>query len=282
MVPHVKDIVNSLNMDAPFSLAEPWDNVGLLIGNPDQKVTSILIGLDPTNSLIDEALVLGANTVITHHPVIFQPLPSINTAHPSGRLLEKALAHKIAIIGCHTNLDSAVDGVSDILGALLGLTGLTPLLPADERYDVGTGLGRIGSFSTPVADTVFMKKILEVLNLRSVLVAGDIPETVTTVAVCGGSGSDLATEALARGADVYLSSEIKHSTAIWAVENSFCIIDGTHFATEQPSVSLLARKLRRAGSSQGWNIAIRQSETERHPFSLVDKKYGNKTTGEEL
>lgn len=276
MVPHVKDIVNSLNMDAPFSLAEPWDNVGLLIGNPDQKVTSILIGLDPTNSLIDEALVLGANTVITHHPVIFQPLPSINTANPSGKLLEKALAHKIAIIGCHTNLDSAVDGVSDILGALLGLTGLTPLLPTDERNDVGTGLGRIGSFSTPVAAAVFMKKILEVLNLRSVQVAGNIPETITTVAVCGGSGSDLASEALARGADVYLSSEIKHSTAIWAVENNFCIIDGTHFATEQPSVSLLAKKLSRAGSSQNWNIAIRQSETERHPFALIDKNYKNK------
>lgn len=276
MVPHVKDIVNSLNLDAPFSLAEPWDNVGLLIGNPDQEVTSILIGLDPTNSLIDEALVLGANTVITHHPVIFQPLPSINTASPGGRLLEKALAHKISIIGCHTNLDSAVDGVSDILGALLGLTGLSPLLPADERNNVGAGLGRIGSFNTPVAATIFMKKILEVLNLRSIQVAGNIPEAVTTVAVCGGSGSDLATEAFARGADVYLSSEIKHSTAIWAVENSFCIIDGTHFATEQPSVSLLAKKLSRAGSSQNWNIAIRQSETERHPFALIDKNYGNK------
>lgn len=276
MVPHVKDIVNSLNLDAPFSLAEPWDNVGLLIGNPDQEVTSILIGLDPTNSLIDEALVLGANTVITHHPVIFQPLPSINTANPDGRLLEKALAHKIAIIGCHTNLDIAVDGVSDILGALLGLTGLTPLLPADERNDVGAGLGRIGSFSTPVAATIFMEKILEVLNLRSVQVAGNIPESITTVAVCGGSGSDLATEAFARGADVYLSSEIKHSTAIWAVENSFCIIDGTHFATEQPSVSLLAKKLSVAGNSQNWNIAIKQSETERHPFALIDKNYKNK------
>ena len=277
MVPHVKDIVDSLNLDAPFSLAEPWDNVGLLIGNPDQEVTSILIGLDPTNSLIDEALTLGANTVVTHHPVIFHPLPSINTANPSGKLLEKALANRVAIIGCHTNLDSAVDGVSDILCALLGLTDLRPLLPTDKKDGVRTGLGRIGSYSAPVSDTIFMKKLLEVLHLPSVQVAGKIPETVTTVAVCGGSGSDLATEAFVQGADLYLSAEIKHSTAIWAVENSFCIIDGTHFATEQPSVILLAEKLSRAGAGQNWNIAIRQSGTESHPFTLIDKNYRNTT-----
>ena len=101
--------------------------MGFLIGNPDQEVTSILIGLDPTSALIDEALASGANTVVTHHPIIFRPLPSINTADPSGRLLETALTNRIAIISCHTNLDSATDGVSDILAAMLGLVQLTPL-----------------------------------------------------------------------------------------------------------------------------------------------------------
>ena len=274
MAPCVKDIVNSLDQDAPFSLAESWDNVGLLVGNPDREVTSVLIGLDPTNSLIDEALASGANTVITHHPVIFRPLTSINTANPTGKLLEKALVNKIAIISCHTNLDSAVDGVSDILASTLGLTELSPLLPSSEKDSPGTGLGRMGSFSAPLSAEVFLKKVLKVLNLLSVQIAGNIPETVETVAVCGGSGSDLATESLARGADVYLSAEIKHSTAIWAIENNFCIIDGTHFATEQLSVSLIADKLNQAGSNQNWNIAIRQSETESHPFVRVDQNYG--------
>ena len=273
MVPRIKDILDSLNSDAPFSLAEPWDNVGLLVGNPDQEVTSILIGLDPTNALIDEALTSGANAVVTHHPVIFHPLTSINTADPGGRLLEKALTNRIAIIGCHTNLDSAADGVSDILAAKLGLKELSPLLPSEARNFPGTGLGRIGSFSTPVSAMVFIKKVQEVLNLPSFQMAGQIPEKITTVAVCGGSGSDLATEAFARGADIYLSAEIKHNTAIWAIENDFCVIDGTHYATEKPSVGLLAEKLRRANSSQNWNIAIRQSETENHPFVLIDKNY---------
>lgn len=274
MVPRVKDIVNILDQDAPFSLAESWDNVGLLIGNPDQNVTSVLIGLDPTNSLIDEALVAGANTVITHHPVIFRPLTSINTAVPDGKLLEKALANRIAIISCHTNLDSAVDGVSDILASRIGLTELSPLLPSVEKNHPGAGLGRIGQFSASVSAKDFMNKVLEVLNLNSVQIAGKIPKTVQTVAVCGGSGSDLATESLTRGADVFLSAEIKHSTAIWAIENNFCVIDGTHFATEQLSVSLLADKLNQASSNQNWDIIIRQSETERHPFVQVDKNYG--------
>ncbi len=106
---------------APFSLAEAWDNVGLLVGNPEQEVTAVLAGLDPTNSLVDEAIKKGANTIITHHPVIFKPLSAINTAEPSGRLLEKALANRIAIIGCHTNFDSASQGVSDYLALQLGL-----------------------------------------------------------------------------------------------------------------------------------------------------------------
>ncbi len=274
MVPRVKDILNCLDLEASFSLAEPWDNVGLLIGNPDQEVTSILIGLDPTNALIDEALTSGANTVVTHHPVIFRPLSSINTADPNGRLLAKALENRIAIIGCHTNLDNAADGVSDILAGKLGLKDLSPLLPSGEKEFPGTGLGRIGCFSTPVSATVFVDRVQEVLNLSSVQVAGKIPEKIKTVAVCGGSGSDLATEAFTRGADIYLSAEIKHDTAIWAIENSFCIIDGTHFATEQPSVGLLAEKLSLANSAQNWNIAIRQSETEGHPFVLIDRNYG--------
>jgi len=274
MAPRVKDIVNSIDRDAPFSLAESWDNVGLLIGNPDQEVTSVLIGLDPTNLLIDEALASGANTVITHHPVIFRPLTSINTAKPDGKLLEKALVNKIALISCHTNLDSAVTGVSDALASMLGLTGLSPLLPSGVKNFPGTGLGRVGRFSNPVSAESFLKIVLKVLNLQSVQVAGRIPIKVKTVAVCGGSGSDLATEALARGADVYLSAEIKHSTAIWAIENNFCIIDGSHFATEKLAVTLLAEKLNQAESDQNWNIIIRQSETESHPFVQVDKNYG--------
>ncbi|MFW2366838.1 MAG: Nif3-like dinuclear metal center hexameric protein [Desulforhopalus sp.] len=273
MTVRIKDILECLNLEAPFSLAESWDNVGLLVGNPEQEVTTIIAGLDPTNSLVDEAITKGANTIITHHPVIFKPLPSINTGDPSGKLLEKLLSNQISIIGCHTNFDSAIEGVSDVLAHGLGLQNLTPLVPTSGEPNDHTGLGRIGSYPSPLNPADFISRLLETLNLPSVQMAGRLPEKISRVAVCGGSGSDLAPTALAQNADVYLSAEIKHSTAIWAVENNFCIVDGTHYATEKPAVALLVRKLQAASRDMNWKIEILQTETERHPFVLTDKSY---------
>jgi putative NIF3 family GTP cyclohydrolase 1 type 2 len=236
----VRDIISHLDNEAPFSLAETWDNVGLLVGNPDYPVTSLLIGLDPTNALIDEAIATGADTIITHHPVIFRPLACINTADPTGKLLEKALAHRIAIIACHTNLDS------------------------------GIGMGRIGHYTEPIQASTFIRTALKTLDLPILQVAGTLPETVRTVAVCGGSGSDLAPNAFAQGADIYLSAEIKHSTARWAEEHNFCIIDGTHYGTERLAVQLLAEKFTNIGHQQNWNITISQTQTEKHPFVFID------------
>ncbi len=271
MTARVKDILSSLNTLAPFNLAEPWDNVGLLVGNPDMEVTALLAGLDPTNSLIDEAINRGANTVISHHPVIFKPLPAINTSAPDGRLLEKALINGIAIIGCHTNFDSSETGVSTILANQLGLENHSPLIPALHGNATQSGLGRIGSYRSPLSPSEFLKRVLDTLGLDSVQVAGALPEKVTTVAVCGGSGSDFAPQARILGADIYLSAEIKHSMAIWAIESNFCIIDGTHYSTEKPAISLLVKKLEEASRNQQWNIRVFETKTERHPFVKLDR-----------
>ncbi len=268
----VKDILEKLNLEAPFNLAESWDNVGLLVGNPDQEVTGLLAGLDPTNNLVNEALIKGCNTIVTHHPVIFKPLSTINTSSPEGKLLEKALSNKIAIIGCHTNFDSAEEGVSNFLGQQLGLDDMRPLIPTEDD-SARTGLGTIGKFTTPLSAKEFLQRTLNTLQLPGVQVTGDLPHEISTVAICGGSGSDFALSAKKCGADVYLSAEIKHSTAIWAVENKFCIIDGTHYATEKPAISLLVQKLQNISKLAGWSIDILQSTDERHPFTFMDKNY---------
>jgi dinuclear metal center YbgI/SA1388 family protein len=273
MTVRVKDILESLNVEAPFSLAESWDNVGLLVGNPEQEVTAVLAGLDPTNRLVDEAIAQGANTIITHHPVIFKPLTTINTAEPNGKLLEKALSNHIAIIGCHTNFDSAREGVSDYLALQLGLENLSPLVSSPDDNSADTGLGRIGNYPSPLASVDFLNRVLDTLNLPCIQMAGTFPQKIATVAVCGGSGSELAPIAFQRGADVYLSAEIKHNMAVWAVENNFCIIDGTHYATEKPAVALLVNKLKEASDKKGWKIKILQTKEEQHPFVLMDKTY---------
>lgn len=266
MTARVKDILDSLNTLAPFHLAEPWDNVGLLVGNPDREVTAILAGLDPTCALVDEAVALGANTIVTHHPIIFKPLTAIDTAVPSGHLLEKALSNRIAIIGCHTNYDNTAEGVSTVLARQLGLENLSPLVPAGAD---GIGLGRIGTFAAPLSAADFLTRVLDVLGLESVQMAGRLPDKITRVAVCGGSGSEFAEQARRVGADVYLSAEIKHNVAVWAGETGFCIIDGTHYATEKPAVGALVAQLEQINIKENWNVRIMLTKTERHPFVAV-------------
>ncbi|MDH3393529.1 MAG: Nif3-like dinuclear metal center hexameric protein, partial [Desulfobulbaceae bacterium] len=108
-------LVSVLNELAAFSLAESWDNVGLLAGDPAQQVRGILVALDPTEEVLDEAVANGCNVIITHHPLIFKPLKAVRLDQPIGRLLGRSLAAGVAMIACHTNLDLVGGGVNDVL-----------------------------------------------------------------------------------------------------------------------------------------------------------------------
>lgn len=266
----IKDIIKCLDEIAPFAIAESWDNVGLLVGNRNRQVRSILVGLDPTMRLLNEAVTVGADTVITHHPAIFKPIPSIDTAEPAGRFLEKALNNHINVFACHTNFDSVAPGVNDELADLLGLENISPLIPGSSQHIDGAGMGRLGYFPQSLDRTTFISKLLNILELPSIQTAGSIPETVSCVALCGGSGSEFAEVARRCGADLFITAEVKHNIARWAEEANFCVIDGTHYATEKPALRLLVKKIKTYADAQRWNISINETTTERHPFKLVD------------
>ena len=263
----IDSILKSLDSLAPFSLAEAWDNVGLLVGDPESAVSGIMIGLDPTASLLDEAVAHGANLVITHHPIIFQALKAIRTDQPTGALIAKALSKHIAIIACHTNLDVVTNGVSHVLAERLGLTALTPLNGRTPTTP-DLGLGRLGSLPAPVAGEAFLARLCAVLALPTVAVAGPLPETVQRVAVCGGSGSELAGAAKASGAQLFITAEVKHHTARWAEETGFCIIDAGHFATEHLISEALASGLAAHLASQAIAIPVYTTEKQKNPFSF--------------
>ncbi len=268
---HISELLTGINQFAPFALAEEWDNVGLLLGSPDREVNSVLLGLDPSLPLLKEAISRGADTLITHHPLIFRPLSSVTLTTPVGVFLECALANSINVIACHTNFDSAAEGVSDALAACLQLENVKPLHRTVYSGMENTGHGRIGTFSSPLSSAEFLQRVCEVLGVQGVMTAGTLPEKIETVALCGGSGSDLAEEALNQQADVYLTAEIKHSTARWAEDSGFCVIDGTHYGTEQPAVALLAEKLENLNRTSGWNLEILQTESEQAPFHYINK-----------
>jgi len=237
----VQDILNIIETIAPAGLAEDWDNVGLMIGNPADPVESILIGLDPTLPLLEEAGARGANLLITHHPFLFHPLHSIHLGSPEGRFVEHALQARINVIGCHTNLDSAAEGVSDSLASRLGLADTVPLLPHSGSGQCG--MGRIGRYREAVTVDEFIEQLREACSPPWLLATANRPVSISRVAVCGGSGSELAAVALEKGAQVFVTSEVKHSTARWAEQAGLWVVDAGHFATENQALGVFAEKL---------------------------------------
>lgn len=273
----LKNLLSILDEIASFSLAESWDNVGLMVGDPNQKISGILIALDPTEDLLDEAIASNINTIITHHPLIFNPITNIRTDQPLGRTLQKALKNNIAVIGCHTNLDAVPGGVNDVLATELGLTDLQPLYPSkNANHEIQTntnpaGLGRIGHFSPPLDGKSLINQLLNSLDIKAVRIVGNLPEQISTAAVCGGSGSDLAETAFNLGAQVYITSELRHSVARWAEVNGFCMLDAGHFATENIVIPAFTDALQKAFTAKNFTTDIKQTTKQGNPFRYCTK-----------
>lgn len=226
----VQGVLDGLNDFAPFALAEKWDNVGLMIGHPEACVSGVLIGLDPCLALFEEAVAAGANTIVTHHPLLFHPVKKIDLATVEGRLISFAITRQLHIIGCHTNFDVVPDGVSHVLARELGVENGAPL--TRKEGEVGCGFGWLGAMSAAMAAADFLRMVAEKLQQPNILVAGRLPKQVLNIAVCGGSCGDLAPLAQQQGADVFITSEIKHSQARWAEDAGMCLLDCGHFSTE--------------------------------------------------
>jgi dinuclear metal center YbgI/SA1388 family protein len=273
----VKHLLETLDKIASFGLAEQWDNVGLMVGDPDQKVQGVMVALDPTEEVLAESKECGADCIITHHPLIFNPLKAIYTNQPMGRFLSKALKNEISVIGCHTNLDQAVGGVNDVLATSLGMVESEVLAPTGKGQDEtensavsDIGFGRVGRLAETLSRKAFIERLCAFFNLPALRVAGELPEGISTVAVCGGSGSELAEAAFANGAQVYITGEVKHSTARWAEASGFCIIDAGHFATENPVVESLVKVLEGTFAEKGISIPVKPSAKQKNPFTYYE------------
>ena len=228
----VQDVYNYLDSRAPFATCEEWDNVGLLVGNPQQAVSGILVALDVTDSAINAAVATGANLIVSHHPVIFAPLKAIVGDSIPYRLA----AAGIAVISAHTNLDRADGGVNDTLAALLGLT--------DVRV-ANDGVCRIGTLPQETTPTAFAKTVADTLG-TAVRMSGD--GAIRTVAVCGGSGGDFI-DALTPYADAFVTGEVRHHE--WLAARGITVIEAGHYATEVPVVDTLCRWL-----TEAYGIAV--------------------------
>lgn len=268
-MPTVQDFLDILQQTTPEQLAEEWDNIGLLVGDPRQSIHRILLALDPCLSLLDRARAGGYDLILTHHPPIFRPLKAVRTDTPVGGFIAGAIRQGLSVITCHTNLDAMEEGVSTVLATALGLEQSSPLVRT--RTGCGSdnsGLGRIGTYPAPVPVQDFLTRVRRACDPPWILEAGPRPSQVTTVAVCGGSCSDFAETALGRRADVFITAEVKHSVARWAEDAGLWVLDAGHFATEQPVLAFFQELLRQQCQNRGWEIEI-DTAKQQSPLRLA-------------
>lgn len=239
----VNDIMKFMDALAPRYMAESWDNVGLLCGRSDRSVHRILVSLDPFETVIDRAIELGADLLVTHHPLIFgDPLTAVNDSTQTGRCLLKLVEQGIAAINAHTNWDLAPGGVNDVLAETLGLQQVQVLAPEGTDAE-GRPYGLLRAGSVPEqTGAQFLAHVKQTLGCQGLRYAGGTG-TVRKVAVGGGSCGGAWTVAKEHGCDALVTADVKYNQFRSAWEAGILLIDAGHFHTENPSMPLLARKL---------------------------------------
>ena len=236
----VADILNFIEGIAPPYMMEGWDNGGLLCGRRDREVRKILVALDPFRTVIDEAIALKADLIVTHHPLIFRDkMMAVNEDTETGRCVLELIENGIAAINAHTNLDMAPGGVNEVLAKTLGLVNIQIIDPVDNY-----GLLRMGDVEEqPLED--FLAHVKESLHCKGLrYVSGGKP--VRTVAVGGGSCADFMQAALKAGCDTFVTADVKYNQFRTAHELGLNLIDAGHFHTENPVMPVVAEKIRAA------------------------------------
>ncbi len=258
----------------PESLAEEWDSVGLVAGRPDAEVDRIMFAVDPTLEVIDEALEWGAKLLVTHHPLLLKGVNSVAATTGKGRAVHRLIEGGCALLTIHTNGDSAVGGVSDVLADVLGLEEVAPLVPAAHGLEE-EGIGRVGVLPGveklgELASRIFLTLPAVAGGVR---VAGDRDALVRKVAVCGGAGDGLFDAVRASDADVYVTADLRHHPASEAREFSGdgrpYLIDLSHFASEWLWLPVAAQALANVLADQGFQAELAVSQTNTDPWDFI-------------
>ena len=230
----VRELYAALCRDYPEALSAPWDHDGVMVApDLDAPVRHVLCALDVTEATVAHAKAIGADLILSHHPMLFRPVSSVSGDSPTGRKLAELLCAGISVLSFHTRADAAPGGVNDLLARALGLCEVTGF--AD-------GLGRIGSLPAPLTLEDFCAAVRRALGAPLLLI-GNGGRAVSRVAVLGGSGKDELGAAIAAGADTYLSGRLSYETVNEAADLGINLIEAGHFYTEAPLPRSWARTL---------------------------------------
>ena len=246
----------------PESLAEEWDEVGLVVGRPTATVTKVMFAVDPTLAAIEEAIEWGAELLVTHHPLLLKGVTSVAATSAKGLAVHRLIESGTGLLTVHTNGDSAVGGVSDVLADAFGLDNVVPLAPAAHGLPE-EGIGRVGDLPELMTLGDFAARVFEILPsvAGGVRVAGDKDGLVRRVAVCGGAGDSLFDAVRASQADIYVTADMRHHPASEAREAAVngrpYLVDVSHFASEWLWLPAAAEALGNVLADQGHDVEIR-------------------------
>ncbi len=262
----IRDVLDTLERAYPASLAESWDTgIGLTCGDPDDEVTGVLLAVDVDEVTVAETVAAGAQLLLTHHPLLFRPVQSVAADSAKGGLVHRMIRSGIGHVAAHTNADTAVGGVNDALAAVLGLGGARPLVPHPDGL---TGSGRVGALAAPVTLAEFAALVAQRLpaTAAGVRAAGRPDRLIGTVAVCGGAGDAYLPAAAACGADVYLTSDLRHHVVAEFVADPAnpAVLDVAHWSGEWPWLPVAADLLRAAHP----DLTVTVSGTRTDPWTV--------------
>ena len=227
----LQDIINIIESVAPLSYQEAWDNSGLQVGDRNAEVHEALLTVDVTESVVNEAISIGCDLIISHHPLIFRGLKQLTGATPQERCVMQALRHNIAIYSAHTSMDSYLHGVSGRMAEKLGIQDYRILIPSASH--VGAGLGVIGDMAEPMEAEAFVEHVARVFaapNTALRWVKGE-DKRISTVAICGGAGAEFVEQAIAQGADAFVSADFKYHELQNAYQR-ITVVDMDHWVSE--------------------------------------------------
>lgn len=233
------DITRHIEKLCPLSIACDWDNVGLLVGRADKEIKKILLTLDVDEYVVSEAISVGADMIVSHHPVMFTPIKRLTENTPQQRFLRSLCKNDVCLYSAHTNMDCAIGGLNDYLAAKLGIENAQVF---EETVD-GAGFGRYGTLKCKTTVQDMLTRCLKVLNLSDVRYTGDLQREISVVAVNSGSGSNILAECIDRNVDLLITGDLKYTPAREAYENGIAVIDAGHYGTEIIFTELMCKYL---------------------------------------
>jgi dinuclear metal center YbgI/SA1388 family protein len=232
----ISEIIQHLESIAPPEYQEEYDNSGLITGDVHEDCSGVLVSLDCTEELISEAFEKKCNLIVSHHPLIFRPLRHIAPENGTGKALIAAIRKGITIYAIHTNLDNIIGGVNARIADKIGLINRKILIPRTTNHMVGSGL--IGDLKSPLSETQLLDQLKAAFRIPMIRYSPLTGKSIRRVALCGGAGSFLISNALQNGADWFISADIRYHE-FFGGEGEMVIADIGHFESEQFTMDLL-------------------------------------------